>query len=176
MDNALNGGGTEWDVVRITVHEADVLPIRNNLNNIAGQKRSPPSASATPVQDGSTLEMATAADQSQPVAQGVRLAIPVDDGWIGTHDPLPVGGMEVNRRISESAAPLDHARIVVRMGDGEGRKAAHCLDCLNQCLIEQRDAIPEDVARCRADKQGSLTDGEMRFDADADKSWFLKPK
>src|SRR4051794_24398736 len=34
----LNRGGRQWDVVRVGVHEADVLPVGNDLNDVAGQE------------------------------------------------------------------------------------------------------------------------------------------
>ena len=50
----------------------------------------------------------------------LNLAIPKHDGIIGSHHPLSVGSMKINWDAAKSPAPLDHAGIVMWMGDGDG--------------------------------------------------------
>ncbi len=54
----------------------------------------------------------------------------------------------------------------------DGRDAAQRLDRLDHGLIQQRQAVPQDVGLRRAQEQDPLADGEVRLDADADhQSW-----
>ena len=62
----------------------------------------------------------------------------------------------------------------MRVGDGDGRDAAHRLDRLDHGFIEQRQAVPQDVGLRRAQEQGPLADGEVRLDADADQPRLLE--
>ena len=81
-----------------------------------------------------------------------------------------VGGMEVHGHVAEGAAPLHHRRVEVRMRDGDRLEAAEALDQGHGGVIQQRDAVPQDVAVRRADEQRALADGECRLRADADQA------
>src|ERR1700722_2340351 len=61
----------------------------------------------------------------------------------------------------------------MRMGDGDGGDTAQCLDRLDNGFVQQRNTVPQDVGLGRANKQGSLTDGEVRIDTDADQARLL---
>jgi hypothetical protein len=57
------------------------------------------------------------------------------------------------------------------MRNRDGADAAACVylgDCL---VIQQRDAIPEQISSGRSQKQSALTDRKFRFGADSEKQW-----
>jgi hypothetical protein len=59
------------------------------------------------------------------------------DCRIGAHHPALVRGMQVNRSIAESAAPLDHGRVKMRMRDRDRRNAAQSLDQGDGCGVNE---------------------------------------
>ena len=118
----------------------------NDLDDVASQQRPLAACTARPMQDRAALEVPAAANQRQPVAERLGFAVPEDDGLVGPHDPLPVGGVKVDRDAAEGPAPLDHRGVVVRVRDGDGRDAAQRLDRLDHGFVKQRQAVPQDVA------------------------------
>ena len=81
-----------------------------------------------------------------------------------------VVGVQVHGHVAERAAPLDQRGVEVRMRDGDGAQAAETLDEGDGGLVDERDAIPQDVAVRRANEQRALADGETRLGADADQA------
>src|SRR6266566_6256616 len=70
---------------------------------------------------------------------------------------------------TKTLGPLDHRRVEMRMRNPDGADAAACFylgDCL---VVQQRDAIPEQISSRRLEKQSALADREFRFGADAQK-------
>jgi hypothetical protein len=53
---------------------------------------------------------------------------------------------------------------------GDPAHGAHDLD---RCVVDEADAVPQDVAVRRADQQGALGNGEGRHGADADQGRLL---
>jgi hypothetical protein len=149
-EDALDGMGREGDQVGITIHKADMAPVRDDGEDIAAEQGTLPACPGRPVEHRPAREMPTAADQGQTVPQGMGLALPVNNDGVGTHDPLAVGGVQVNRCI-EGPAPLDHGRVIVRVGDGDSREASEGVHCFNRGRVDQADAIPEQVAGGRLD-------------------------
>jgi len=79
----------------------------------------------------------------------------------------------MDRHAAERVAPLDHRGIVVRVRDrdaGDAAKGAHDLD---GGVVDEADAVPQDVAVRRADQQGALGDRERRRGADADQDRIM---
>jgi hypothetical protein len=128
------------------------------------QQRAFPAGPARPMQDRSTIEMTVAANERQTVAERPGFAFPKDDGLVWPHHPLVVSGMEENWHASEGPAPLHHPGVVVRVRDGDGRDAAHRLDCLDKGFR----TLPSGVRKNKAD-------GEGRVDTDANESTLLEP-
>src|ERR1043165_4531296 len=62
----------------------------------------------------------------------------------------------------------------MRVRNGDGLDAAHCLDCLDDGFVEQGHTIPEDVHFCRSEEQGTLADGEGGLDTNTDQTWLLR--
>jgi len=55
----------------------------------------------------------------------------------------------------------------MRVGDGDGREASERAHRLDRGVVEQADAIPQDVPARRLHQQGALADGEGWSGADA---------
>ena len=69
----------------------------------------------------------------------------------------------------KTLGPFDHRRVEMRMRNRDGADAAACVylgDCL---VVQQRDAIPEQISSWRLEKQSPLADRKFRFRADAQK-------
>src|SRR5438034_8933998 len=67
----------------------------------------------------------------------------------------------------ETLGPFGHRRVEMRMRNRDGADAAACVylgDCL---VVQQRDAIPEQISSRRLEKQSALADRKVRFSADA---------
>lgn len=57
--------------------------------------------------------------------------------------------------------PLEMSRIEVGMRNGNSFQTATLVDEVNGRLVEQADAVPEDVSMLGLDKDGALADGEL---------------
>src|SRR6478735_12055394 len=69
----------------------------------------------------------------------------------------------------KTLGPFDHRRVEMRMRNRDGANAAASIylgDCL---VVQQRDAIPEQISSGRLEKQSPLADRKFRFSADAKK-------
>src|SRR5689334_9728630 len=60
--------------------------------------------------------------------------------------------------------PLDNRAVIMRMGKCESRYATHFLDFRDSDIINERDAVPEQIERWRLDNMGTLSDAESGFD------------
>ena len=118
------------------------------------------------VQDGAAGEVAAGPDQREAMPEIERLAVPQRDRVVGPHDPLGVLAVQVDRAV-EVVRPLDHARVVVRVGDRDPGEATAVLYGFRGRVVEQCDAVPEDVAVLVRDEQRALADREVRRRADA---------
>src|SRR5579872_3548050 len=107
--------------------------------------------------------MPAAADERDAIPQFQRFAVPVMHRLVRPLDPGAIGGVQMDRRIAERAAPLDLRRVEVRMRDRDRLDAAETPDEGDRRRIERRDAIPQHVAALRAHQKRALADGEMRF-------------
>ena len=117
------------------------------------------------MQHRAAFEMAAAADQRDAVPQFEGVAFPQIDRRIRPHDPLPVGGMQMDVR-AEGVRPFHHRGVEMRMRDGDRLDAAERLDRRHGRGIERCDAIPQHVAAGGAQQQRALADGKARADAD----------
>jgi hypothetical protein len=71
----------------------------------------------------------------------------------------------------KTLGPFDHRRVEMRMRNRDGADAAACVylgDCL---VVQQRDAIPEQISSGRLEKQSALAYRKFLFSADAQKQW-----
>src|SRR6516225_1895076 len=74
---------------------------------------------------------------------------------------------------AEGAAPLHHARIEVRMRDGDSFEPAKTIDQCDGRGIQHRDAVPQHVAGRRADEERTLADGKLRLRPDTDQTHLM---
>jgi hypothetical protein len=96
----------------------------------------------------------------------------------GSHHPLTIGLVQQDRNgaplaAGQSAAPLDHAGVEVRMRD---RNRAHLParpHRFERDVVDQRDHVPEHVSLRRLRKQQALPDPKLRLDTDAEEATIL---
>src|SRR5439155_24586452 len=86
---------------------------------------------------------------------------------------LAIGFVQVHRSVPEGTAPLDDARVVVRMRDGDRRHTAERGDRRDKLVVDERDAVPEDVAAWGLDEECPLPDREARLAADPGQARLL---
>jgi hypothetical protein len=61
----------------------------------------------------------------------------------------------------------------VRVRDRDRGDAAELLDPRAELVVEERDAVPEDVSTGRLDEERALADGEARLAAEPDEARLL---
>src|SRR5258705_9676012 len=88
--------------------------------------------------------------------QRQSIALPQLDGGVGSHDPLPVGGVQMDGNAAEGAAPFHHRGVVMRVGDRDAGKPAEPLHDLDGGGIDERDAVPQNIAFGRAQDEPAL--------------------
>src|SRR6266581_1110416 len=69
----------------------------------------------------------------------------------------------------KTLGPFDHRRVEMGMRNRDGADAATCVYLGDCFVIQQRDAIPEQISSRRLEKQSSLANRKFRFSADAQK-------
>ena len=150
-----------------------MAPVGDDLQDVAAQEDAAPVGSGRPVQHAAAIEVTATADQHHSPFEHQGLAVPENNRRRRPHDPLPIGGMEVDRHITERVTPLHDRRVIMRMGDGNPGDAAQVAHRLDRGLIEEADAVPKEIARRRLNEQGALADGEFRPCHEAGEGWFL---
>ncbi len=118
-------------------------------------------AAAFPVQHRAAGEMAAAADQRCARRNLQRLAGPQPDAGAGVHDPFLVVAVQEDRAIAEGLRPVGHGGVIMRMGNGDGAEPADGADDVERRLVQQGDAIPQDVAGGRVQHEGALADADL---------------
>jgi histidine triad (HIT) family protein len=108
-------GRREGNEIGIAAHEAHVLAVRDELHDIAAQERATPLPASHPMQHRAAGKMPAAADERDARRKLQRVTLPQLDHRIGPHDPLPVGGGQVNGNAAKGAAPFHHAAVIVRV-------------------------------------------------------------
>src|SRR5205807_193930 len=95
-----------------------------------------------PMEHMKSSEVPANADESDVVVQPMRLATPKDHRGIVMLHPFPVSFVQVDRDAAKCVAPLDHAGVVMRVGNRNGGQAAECLHKLNRVGVNQAEAVP----------------------------------
>ena len=168
----LDGGGRQRNEIGIAAHEADELAVGNHLHDVAGEKRAAAATALRPMQHRAAGEMAAAADQRDAARERKRIAVPQLDREIWPHDPLPIGGVQMDGRV-EGMRPFHHRRIIVRMGNGDADEAAQRFDDGDGGVVGERDTVPQHVARRGGEQERALSDGEGGHRADADQAGLV---
>src|SRR3990170_4265038 len=104
--------------------------------------------------------------QGETFFQFKCLPLPEFDDGIGPLNPWPMVGMQVDWRIVERAAPLNHASNQVGMGDCQARYPTQVPYRLDGGIIDKADTIPQDISAGCLHKQGALTDCKPRLSTD----------
>src|SRR5690606_14051280 len=151
----------------IATHKAHIASILHDLKDIACQQRAASVCALGPMTDSAAFKMAATVNEGQPVPEWPRGSFPKDNGRVWTHHPLAISCMQVDRRAPKSLAPLHHAGIVVGVRDGNRGNAPHSLNRGDRRIIEQGNAIPEQVAARALEQQAALADGKFWLAADA---------
>src|SRR5260370_4798494 len=154
------------DEIRIAVHEADPAPVGHDREDVAGEQGAPAVLAASPVQYLPAVEVHAGIDECQTSTDRVRVALPEDDSLVRPGDPLPVGRVDVDRRV-ECMRPLDHAAVEMRVADCDCIDAAERVHGRDRLVVDVGDHVPDDVPGWRSDQQGALTDRRRRAGADA---------
>ncbi len=110
--------------------------------------------------------MPAAADQSDTLRQFQLVAFPERDHRVQPGDKLPVHRVQVDRDAVERMAPFHNGRQKVRMGAGNPCQSAKRLHDGDRGLIQEADAVPQDVASRGAQDQRPLPDREGGKGAD----------
>src|SRR5438128_3702919 len=69
----------------------------------------------------------------------------------------------------ETLGPFGHRRVEMRMRNGDGVDAPARVHFRDRFVVQQRNAIPEEISAGRLQEQCALTDGKFRFGADPEK-------
>src|SRR5881396_178859 len=69
----------------------------------------------------------------------------------------------------KTLGPFDHRRVEMRMRNRDGADAAACVYLGDCFVVQQRDAIPEQISPGRLQKQSALAYRKFRFSADPQK-------
>src|SRR5947207_3182981 len=100
----------------------------------------PPSVKEAPEVLAERAKQLAAADQRDPLPNGQRVALPQLDGGVAAHDPLAVGGVQMDGNAAEGTAPFHHAGVIMRVRDGDGGEAADPFHQIDRCSIDEGNA------------------------------------
>jgi hypothetical protein len=128
------------------------------------------------MQHCSTGEMSAAADQRDALLQLESFALSELDTVIGLPHPFGVVGVKMHWHIPKRSAPINKRRIEMRMRNGDGAQSAKPVNQGDRSVVDQGDAVPENVPFRRAQEQCALPDGKSRSRADADETWLVLAK
>src|SRR5579871_85128 len=140
-----NGLFGKRDEVRNAAHEREGLAIQVRDGHVGRAHRSLAPRSGRPVKHRSTGEMPAATDQRDALLQLEAFALPELDAAIRLPHPFGVVRMKMHRHISERSAPINKRRVEVRMRNGDGAQSAKSVNQRDRSVVDQGDAIPEDV-------------------------------
>ena len=74
--------------------------------------------------------------------------------------------MQVDRGAAEGPAPFHHRRVIVRVRDRDLGNPAQFLHPRDRRVVDQPDAIPQNVPPRRLDQERALADAELRLGVD----------
>ena len=120
------------------------------------------------VQHRAAREWPPSRSSVSPPKSSLHVARPELDRRIGPHDPLAIGLVQQDRDAAERFAPLDHAGVVVRMGDRDRAHRRRAPAPPRPPRRRRAGSCPR--ARCprRLGEQHPLADRERGLDADAE--------
>src|SRR5438046_6992332 len=145
IGDAANCGWPERNQIRIAAHEADVTSVLRHGNNVTGEQRALAIRAGRPMQHGAAFEMSAAVNESNIVPKRERRSFPEFDTRALTHDPLSIFRAQEYLRV-ETFRPFDHRRVKVRMRNSNRADAAARFHFGDGFIVEQRNAIPEQIS------------------------------
>src|SRR5450755_1003204 len=107
--------------------------------------------------------MASTTDQLQAAGKIQSFSMPEADAIVGAHHPSLVVRVNINIDISKSAAPFHHARVIVRVRDRYRGGPAQAFDAVDGCVVQQADAIPQNISRRVLNQRRALSNSKLRF-------------
>ena len=161
------------DKVRNAAHEREGLTVQVRDSDVRRAHHAFALGSRRPMQHRSAGEVSAPVDQRDTFQQFEPLALPELDAAVWLPHPLGIAGVEMDGHIPERSAPIDQRRVEVRMRNGDGAQSAKPIDQGDRGVIDQRDAIPQDVPFRRTQEQCALPDGEFWLGADADEAGLV---
>ena len=156
-----------------TAHEREGLPVQVHDGYICGAHDTFSLSSPCPMQHRSTGEVSASMDQRDTFQKFEFLALPELNAAVRLPHPVGIVGVEMDGYTPKRTAPVDQRRVKVGMRNRDGVQAPKSLDQSDGGVVDQRDAIPQDVAFRRAQEQCALADRELGLRADADEAWLV---
>src|SRR5438874_8116015 len=147
------------DEVRIAPHEAHVPPVGPDGDGVAGEQRPSTLGPASPMEDSAPFEVPARLDQRY-AWERLDTAFPVFDRGIGPHHPLAIRLRDIDRRVPEGATPLHVDAVEVRVRHRDAVEAAARADGRDALVVDEAEAVPQEVASGRLDEQRTLPDAD----------------
>jgi hypothetical protein len=164
--DVLHRARIERDEVGEAVHESGSPAVLADHDGIARQERAPAIGAVGPMEHRAAGEMAAAADEREARGDLPRVAVPEHDRAIVPDHPVGVVGVEVDGNVAQCAAPLDHARVEMRVGDRDAGDAPTPAHRRHSRFVHQADAIPQEPAGAVPHVERPLPDAELRIGPD----------
>src|SRR4029077_15758170 len=102
--------------VRVAAHEREPFAVGGDGEDIAGANNAAVACPASPMHHRATRKMPTTTHQCDAIPELERVAGPQLDRAILAHDPVAVGGIEMDRTI-KGTRPFHHCRVEMRVRD-----------------------------------------------------------
>ncbi len=118
------------------------------------------------MQNAGAGEVSAATDHRHIWQELCFLALPEADRRVGPHHPLAVGSVDPDRRVAKRPAPLHLRCVVVGVRERDAGQTAATLDLSDRLVVDQGNAVPEDVAGRRLDQVRALADADFRLGQD----------
>ena len=123
--------------------------------------------------DGGPVEVTAQVDEGQARQRLCCPTVPQDDTGAGAHHPLRVGPVDVHRRVAEGGAPLDAGPVEMWVRYGDGVDATPLGERGHGLLVDETEAVPEQVAGGGLDQERPLADPEVRLGPQGREPGFL---
>ena len=146
MNDGLDVGCAQGNVVGVAPHEADPMRVGADLRLVAREEDSLPRRAVAPVEDLEAVEMSAGVNEGEAICDLRGGSTPKADGRVGALQPWPIRFVEIDGDVVESVAPLNHRAVIVRMGDRDCGNATELADGIDGDVVEKADAVPKDIS------------------------------
>src|SRR6266496_4173304 len=175
LDDAAYCRGSKRNEIWIASHEADVTAVLHHGYDVTCEQRALAPATAGrrwPMQHRAAFKMTAAIDQGHAIPKRKRCSFPklnARSRGRGRHDPLTISSVQKYLRI-KALGPINHCRVKVWMRDCNGAEAAARVDFGSGLIVQESNAVPEQISAGRLQEQCTLPDCKFRFGADPEKA------